>query len=90
MEKAFALLSRGDHFHYLFTDRDGTLKSYSCSYPASIQPAYSAVIQVCCFLLTLPLSLLIDALLAMGHELGDRHCKYSRAGSLKMRSVMNG
>nr|AEX60788.1 trehalose-6-phosphate synthase [Ascaris suum] len=45
VEKAFALLSRGDHFHYLFTDRDGTLKSYSCSYPASIQPAYSAVIQ---------------------------------------------
>ncbi|KHN82701.1 Alpha,alpha-trehalose-phosphate synthase [UDP-forming] 1 [Toxocara canis] len=45
VEKAFSLLSEGDHFHYLFTDRDGTLKSYSCSYPASIQPAYSAVIQ---------------------------------------------
>uniref|UniRef100_A0A1I7WNV9 Glyco_transf_20 domain-containing protein n=1 Tax=Heterorhabditis bacteriophora TaxID=37862 RepID=A0A1I7WNV9_HETBA len=25
--------------------RDGTLKSYSCSYPTSVQPAYSAVIQ---------------------------------------------
>uniref|UniRef100_A0A0N5AKK0 alpha,alpha-trehalose-phosphate synthase (UDP-forming) n=1 Tax=Syphacia muris TaxID=451379 RepID=A0A0N5AKK0_9BILA len=45
VEKAFQLLSKGDHFHYLFTDRDGTLKSYSCSYPASVQPAYSAVIQ---------------------------------------------
>lgn len=46
VEKTFDLLSTGDHFHYLFTDRDGTLKSYSCSYPASVQPAYSAVIQV--------------------------------------------
>ncbi|MFH4978281.1 hypothetical protein AB6A40_004990 [Gnathostoma spinigerum] len=45
VERATALLSEGDHYHYLFTDRDGTLKSYSCSYPASIQPAYSAVIQ---------------------------------------------
>ncbi|KAK6033250.1 trehalose-6-phosphate synthase domain protein [Ostertagia ostertagi] len=45
VEKAAALLSLGDHFHYLFTDRDGTLKSYSCSYPTSVQPAYSAVIQ---------------------------------------------
>uniref|UniRef100_A0A1I8B9V0 alpha,alpha-trehalose-phosphate synthase (UDP-forming) n=1 Tax=Meloidogyne hapla TaxID=6305 RepID=A0A1I8B9V0_MELHA len=34
-----------DHFNYFFTDRDGTLKSYSCAYPASIQPAYSGVIQ---------------------------------------------
>uniref|UniRef100_A0A914HFI8 alpha,alpha-trehalose-phosphate synthase (UDP-forming) n=1 Tax=Globodera rostochiensis TaxID=31243 RepID=A0A914HFI8_GLORO len=34
-----------DHFNYFFTDRDGTLKSYSCSYVASIQPAYSGVIQ---------------------------------------------
>uniref|UniRef100_A0A914HC34 alpha,alpha-trehalose-phosphate synthase (UDP-forming) n=1 Tax=Globodera rostochiensis TaxID=31243 RepID=A0A914HC34_GLORO len=34
-----------DHFNYFFTDRDGTLKSYSCSYMASIQPAYSGVIQ---------------------------------------------
>lgn len=34
-----------DHFHYFFTDRDGTLKSYSCSYSASVQPAYSGVIQ---------------------------------------------
>lgn len=24
---------------------DGTLKSYACSYPTSVQPAYSAVIQ---------------------------------------------
>ncbi|TMS36068.1 hypothetical protein L596_003330 [Steinernema carpocapsae] len=43
--RALSLLTEGDHFHYFFTDRDGTLKSYSCSYPASIQPAYSAVIQ---------------------------------------------
>ncbi|KAI6185575.1 putative trehalose-6-phosphate synthase 1 [Aphelenchoides besseyi] len=34
-----------DHFNFFFTDRDGTLKSYSCSYPASVQPAYSGVIQ---------------------------------------------
>ncbi|XGW33076.1 hypothetical protein V3C99_017520 [Haemonchus contortus] len=45
VEKAAALLTSGDHFHYVFTDRDGTLKSYSCSYPTSVQPAYSAVIQ---------------------------------------------
>ncbi|ETN83455.1 trehalose-6-phosphate synthase domain protein [Necator americanus] len=45
VEKAASLLSQGDHFHYVFTDRDGTLKSYSCSYPTSVQPAYSAVIQ---------------------------------------------
>ncbi|WKY16973.1 hypothetical protein Q1695_001522 [Nippostrongylus brasiliensis] len=45
VEKAAALLTLGDHFHYVFTDRDGTLKSYSCSYPTSVQPAYSAVIQ---------------------------------------------
>ncbi|KAK6057056.1 trehalose-6-phosphate synthase domain protein [Cooperia oncophora] len=45
VEKAAALLTQGDHFHYVFTDRDGTLKSYSCSYPTSVQPAYSAVIQ---------------------------------------------
>ncbi|KAL6722481.1 hypothetical protein Aduo_017604 [Ancylostoma duodenale] len=45
VEKASTLLSQGDHFHYVFTDRDGTLKSYSCSYPTSVQPAYSAVIQ---------------------------------------------
>ncbi|CAJ0608737.1 unnamed protein product [Cylicocyclus nassatus] len=45
VEKASALLTQGDHFHYVFTDRDGTLKSYSCSYPTSVQPAYSAVIQ---------------------------------------------
>lgn len=40
------LFTDADHFHYFFTDRDGTLKSYSCSYSASIQPAYSGVIQV--------------------------------------------
>ncbi|EJW77052.1 hypothetical protein WUBG_12036 [Wuchereria bancrofti] len=45
VNKAFALLTEGDHFQHFFTDRDGTLKSYSCSYPTSIQPAYSAVIQ---------------------------------------------
>ncbi|KAI1727493.1 glycosyltransferase family 20 domain-containing protein [Ditylenchus destructor] len=39
------LFTDADHFHYFFTDRDGTLKSYSCSYSASIQPAYSGVIQ---------------------------------------------
>nr|CDQ06812.2 Bm8807 [Brugia malayi] len=42
---AVGLLYDADHFQYFFTDRDGTLKSYSCSYQASIQPAYSAVIQ---------------------------------------------
>lgn len=44
--QAVQLLYDADHFHYFFTDRDGTLKSYSCSYPSSIQPAYSGVIQV--------------------------------------------
>uniref|UniRef100_A0A915E0S4 alpha,alpha-trehalose-phosphate synthase (UDP-forming) n=1 Tax=Ditylenchus dipsaci TaxID=166011 RepID=A0A915E0S4_9BILA len=39
------LFTDADHFHFFFTDRDGTLKSYSCSYSASIQPAYSGVIQ---------------------------------------------
>lgn len=39
------MFSDADHFDYFFTDRDGTLKSYSCSYAASIQPAYSGVIQ---------------------------------------------
>uniref|UniRef100_A0A0R3RPV4 alpha,alpha-trehalose-phosphate synthase (UDP-forming) n=1 Tax=Elaeophora elaphi TaxID=1147741 RepID=A0A0R3RPV4_9BILA len=42
---AVGLLYDADHFQYFFTDRDGTLKSYSCSYQASIQPAYAAVIQ---------------------------------------------
>ncbi|CAB07584.3 Alpha,alpha-trehalose-phosphate synthase [UDP-forming] 2 [Caenorhabditis elegans] len=45
VENAVELLYSADHFHYFFTDRDGTLKSYSCSYPSSIQPAYSGVIQ---------------------------------------------
>uniref|UniRef100_A0AC35FDQ1 Trehalose-6-phosphate phosphatase helical bundle domain-containing protein n=1 Tax=Panagrolaimus sp. PS1159 TaxID=55785 RepID=A0AC35FDQ1_9BILA len=39
------LFTDADHFNYFFTDRDGTLKLYSCSYPASVQPAYSGVIQ---------------------------------------------
>uniref|UniRef100_A0A914C1T9 alpha,alpha-trehalose-phosphate synthase (UDP-forming) n=1 Tax=Acrobeloides nanus TaxID=290746 RepID=A0A914C1T9_9BILA len=39
------LFTDADHFNFFFTDRDGTLKSYSCSYPASVQPAYSGVIQ---------------------------------------------
>jgi len=39
------LFTDADHFNYFFTDRDGTLKSYSCSYSASVQPAYSGVIQ---------------------------------------------
>uniref|UniRef100_A0AC35TYY1 T6PP_N domain-containing protein n=1 Tax=Rhabditophanes sp. KR3021 TaxID=114890 RepID=A0AC35TYY1_9BILA len=34
-----------DHFDFFFTDRDGTLKSYSSSYTASVQPAYAGVIQ---------------------------------------------
>ncbi|KAM3718185.1 Alpha,alpha-trehalose-phosphate synthase [Dirofilaria immitis] len=42
---AVGLLYDADHFQYFFTDRDGTLKSYSCNYQASIQPAYAAVIQ---------------------------------------------
>ncbi|CAD6194949.1 unnamed protein product [Caenorhabditis auriculariae] len=64
VENAVDLLYKADHFHYFFTDRDGTLKSYSCSYPSSIQPAYSGVIQAqfarrcaqtCCILTTAPL-----------------------------------
>ncbi|CAG9539259.1 unnamed protein product [Cercopithifilaria johnstoni] len=43
--EAVGLLYDADHFQYFFTDRDGTLKSYSCNYQASIQPAYAAVIQ---------------------------------------------
>ncbi len=46
MDEAITLISRGDHFQHFFTDRDGTLKSYSCSYASSIQPSYSGVIQV--------------------------------------------
>ncbi|VDP35709.1 unnamed protein product [Soboliphyme baturini] len=45
VEIASSLIISGDHYQYFFTDRDGTLKSYACSYPSSIQPAYSAVIQ---------------------------------------------
>ncbi|KFD69123.1 hypothetical protein M514_02996, partial [Trichuris suis] len=45
VDKATQLMYRGDHFQYFFTDRDGTLKSYACSYNSSIEPAYSAVIQ---------------------------------------------
>uniref|UniRef100_A0A914WQH9 alpha,alpha-trehalose-phosphate synthase (UDP-forming) n=1 Tax=Plectus sambesii TaxID=2011161 RepID=A0A914WQH9_9BILA len=64
VQPAIDLLYKGDHFHFFFTDRDGTLKSYSCSYPASIQPAYSGVIQAqfarrcaqtCAILTTAPL-----------------------------------
>ncbi|CAI5442328.1 unnamed protein product [Caenorhabditis angaria] len=64
VQNAVDLLYKADHFHYFFTDRDGTLKSYSCSYPSSIQPAYSGVIQAqfarrcaqtCCILTTAPL-----------------------------------
>uniref|UniRef100_A0A7E4UZC4 alpha,alpha-trehalose-phosphate synthase (UDP-forming) n=1 Tax=Panagrellus redivivus TaxID=6233 RepID=A0A7E4UZC4_PANRE len=39
------MFTDADHFNFFFTDRDGTLKLYSCSYPASVQPAYSGVIQ---------------------------------------------
>ncbi|CAJ0575019.1 unnamed protein product, partial [Mesorhabditis spiculigera] len=62
--RAVELLNEGDHFQHFFTDRDGTLKSYSCSYPTSVQPAYSAVIQaqfarkcaqVCAIVTTSPL-----------------------------------
>uniref|UniRef100_A0A5S6QLH9 alpha,alpha-trehalose-phosphate synthase (UDP-forming) n=1 Tax=Trichuris muris TaxID=70415 RepID=A0A5S6QLH9_TRIMR len=45
VDKATQLMYRGDHFQYFFTDRDGTLKSYACSYNSSVEPAYSAVIQ---------------------------------------------
>ncbi|KAK6009012.1 ADP-ribosylation factor family protein [Ostertagia ostertagi] len=64
VEKAVDLLYDADHLHYFFTDRDGTLKSYACSYPSSIQPAYSGVIQAqfarrcaqtCCILTTAPM-----------------------------------
>ncbi|CAJ0576512.1 unnamed protein product, partial [Mesorhabditis spiculigera] len=64
VNRAVELLYDADHFQYFFTDRDGTLKSYSCSYPASIQPAYSGVIQsqfarrcaqTCAILTTAPL-----------------------------------
>uniref|UniRef100_A0A0N4ZCB8 alpha,alpha-trehalose-phosphate synthase (UDP-forming) n=1 Tax=Parastrongyloides trichosuri TaxID=131310 RepID=A0A0N4ZCB8_PARTI len=53
-----------DHFEYFFTDRDGTLKSYSCTYQGSVQPAYSGVIQAqfarrcaqtCCIVTTSPM-----------------------------------
>ncbi|VDM66424.1 unnamed protein product, partial [Strongylus vulgaris] len=62
--QAVELLYDADHLHYFFTDRDGTLKSYACSYPSSIQPAYSGVIQAqfarrcaqtCCILTTAPM-----------------------------------
>ncbi len=46
LEEVVTLLTRGDHFHFFFTDRDGTLKSYSSSYPSTIQASYSGVIQV--------------------------------------------
>ncbi|KAK6738672.1 hypothetical protein RB195_020656 [Necator americanus] len=64
LSNAVDLLYDADHLHYFFTDRDGTLKSYACSYPSSIQPAYSGVIQAqfarrcaqtCCILTTAPM-----------------------------------
>ncbi|CAI2357490.1 unnamed protein product [Caenorhabditis sp. 36 PRJEB53466] len=45
VKQAADMLQQGIHYNTFFTDRDGTLKSYSCSYPTSVQPAYSAVIQ---------------------------------------------
>ncbi|ULT80311.1 hypothetical protein L3Y34_010703 [Caenorhabditis briggsae] len=45
VKQAAEMLQRGIHYNTFFTDRDGTLKSYACSYPTSVQPAYSAVIQ---------------------------------------------
>lgn len=41
--EAYSSLGFGE---FIVCFRDGTLKSYSCSYPTSVQPAYSAVIQV--------------------------------------------
>ncbi|KAI6235567.1 putative trehalose-6-phosphate synthase 1 [Aphelenchoides besseyi] len=38
------LLTNADRFTYFFTCCDGNLKSYSCLYPAPVQPAYSGVI----------------------------------------------
>ncbi|VDL68249.1 unnamed protein product [Nippostrongylus brasiliensis] len=64
MLMAIDLLYDAEHLHYFFTDRDGTLKSYACSYPSSIQPAYSGVIQAqfarrcaqtCCIVTTAPM-----------------------------------
>ncbi|VDO19906.1 unnamed protein product [Heligmosomoides polygyrus] len=61
---AVELLYDAEHLYYFFTDRDGTLKSYACSYPSSIQPAYSGVIQAqfarrcaqtCCIVTTAPM-----------------------------------
>ncbi|KAF1746970.1 hypothetical protein GCK72_023428 [Caenorhabditis remanei] len=45
VKQAAEMLQQGIHYNTFFTDRDGTLKSYACSYPTSVQPAYSAVIQ---------------------------------------------
>lgn len=45
LEEAINLITKGDHYRFFFTDRDGTLKSYACSYQTSIQPAYAGVIQ---------------------------------------------
>uniref|UniRef100_A0A1I7U0B2 alpha,alpha-trehalose-phosphate synthase (UDP-forming) n=1 Tax=Caenorhabditis tropicalis TaxID=1561998 RepID=A0A1I7U0B2_9PELO len=45
VKQAAEVLQQGIHYNTFFTDRDGTLKSYACSYPTSVQPAYSAVIQ---------------------------------------------
>lgn len=45
LDSAIGLLCNADHFEYFFSDRDGTLRSYACTYASSIQGAYSGVIQ---------------------------------------------
>uniref|UniRef100_A0A915L807 alpha,alpha-trehalose-phosphate synthase (UDP-forming) n=1 Tax=Romanomermis culicivorax TaxID=13658 RepID=A0A915L807_ROMCU len=45
LEDVLTLISKGDHFDYFFSDRDGTLRSYTCTYASSVQGAYSGVIQ---------------------------------------------
>ena len=45
LEAVMALMDAGQHFSFFFTDRDGTLKPYACSYASSVQPSYSGVIQ---------------------------------------------
>lgn len=44
LEEVVNLLTAAEHFMFMFSDRDGTLKSYSCAYPTSIQPCYQSVI----------------------------------------------
>uniref|UniRef100_A0A915J2R3 Trehalose-6-phosphate phosphatase helical bundle domain-containing protein n=1 Tax=Romanomermis culicivorax TaxID=13658 RepID=A0A915J2R3_ROMCU len=45
LENVLTLISKGDYFDYFFSDRDGTLRSYTCTYASSVQGAYSGVIQ---------------------------------------------